>query len=58
VDAGVIPLGSRVFVPGLGWRRAADTGVIGRHVDVFASSCPRAWAWGKRHLRVLIARAR
>jgi 3D (Asp-Asp-Asp) domain-containing protein len=36
VDPGVIPLGSRVYVPGWGWRTADDTGaaIKGRRVDV------------------------
>ncbi|MES2463431.1 MAG: 3D domain-containing protein [Armatimonadota bacterium] len=36
VDPDVIPLGSRVFVPGYGWRTADDTGgrVQGNRIDV------------------------
>ena len=45
VDPGVIPLGSRVYVPAYrhdghgGWFVAADTGgaVTGHHIDVFRS---------------------
>lgn len=45
VDPRVIPLHSRVWVQGYGWGRAEDTGsaVRGYHVDVWISSCSRAF---------------
>jgi N-acetylmuramoyl-L-alanine amidase len=43
VDPTVIPLGSTVWIQGLGTFLAADTGslVRGAHLDVFGSSYPR-----------------
>jgi 3D (Asp-Asp-Asp) domain-containing protein len=44
VDPGLIPLGTRLYVPGYGRGRAEDTGsaVQGRHVDVWVPSCSQA----------------
>ena len=44
VDPRLIPLGSRLFVPGYGWGRAEDTGsaVLGHHIDVWMASCADA----------------
>jgi len=46
VDPHVIPLGSTVYIHGLGIFRAEDTGgaVIGHHVDVFESTVADAYA--------------
>ncbi|MEL5850027.1 MAG: 3D domain-containing protein, partial [Candidatus Igneacidithiobacillus chanchocoensis] len=40
VDPWVIPLGSRVYLPKIGWRWARDTGglVRGNHIDVWMPS--------------------
>jgi 3D (Asp-Asp-Asp) domain-containing protein len=45
VDPGVIPLGSTVYIQGLGVFHAEDTGgaVIGNHVDVFVDSVAEAY---------------
>jgi 3D (Asp-Asp-Asp) domain-containing protein len=48
VDPKVIPLGSRVFIEGIGERIAEDVGraVKGHHIDVFLSSHPAATKFG------------
>ena len=47
VDPSVIPLGTRMYVPGYGEGVAADTGraVKGQTIDVWFSSCADAMAW-------------
>ncbi len=54
VDPRVIPLGSRVYVPGYGWGRAVDTGrlIRGRRVDVWLPSRGGCMRWGVRKVRV------
>ena len=46
VDPAVIPLGSTVWIEGLGEFRAADTGagVLGRHLDVLTYTVAEAYA--------------
>jgi 3D (Asp-Asp-Asp) domain-containing protein len=48
VDPSVIPLGSRIYIDGIGERIAEDVGggVKGHHVDVYLSSRPRARRFG------------
>ncbi|HWE60446.1 MAG TPA: 3D domain-containing protein [Chloroflexota bacterium] len=52
VDPSVIPLGSTVYIQGLGVFRAEDTGgaVIGRHIDVFVATVGDAYALTQPHL--------
>ena len=56
VDPAVIPLGTRMSVPGYGGGVAADTGsaVLGRTIDVWFSSCARAVAWGRRTVTITL----
>jgi 3D (Asp-Asp-Asp) domain-containing protein len=48
VDPKVIPLGSRVYIEGIGERIAEDVGgaVKGRHIDVYLASVPQAIRFG------------
>lgn len=58
VDPAVIPLGSILYIDGLGWRVAEDTGggVRGRHIDVLLGDERTAIQFGvKRHIRVYLA---
>lgn len=57
VDPDIIPIGSRVYVPGWGWGRAEDTGraIRGRRIDVRVSR-GRCRHWGVRHLRIRVIR--
>ncbi|WP_274434954.1 3D domain-containing protein [Alicyclobacillus sp. ALC3] len=57
VDPRVIPIGSRVFIEGIGSRIAEDTGggVKGRHLDILFPSEHAAVTFGvKRHVRVYL----
>ena len=54
VDPNVIPLGSMIYVEGLGWWRAEDTGnmIIGKRLDICVESRDEAMEWGKRKRQV------
>jgi len=54
VDPSVIPLGTRIVVPGYGVAVAADTGVDGASVDLWFPSAAQALAWGRRTITVAI----
>jgi 3D (Asp-Asp-Asp) domain-containing protein/peptidoglycan hydrolase CwlO-like protein len=56
VDPAVIPLGTRMYVPGYGEGTAADTGsaVKGRTIDLWFSSCAQARAWGMRTVTITL----
>jgi 3D (Asp-Asp-Asp) domain-containing protein/peptidoglycan hydrolase CwlO-like protein len=56
VDPTVIPLGTRMFVPGYGEGVAADTGsaVKGNVIDLWFSSCAQATAWGRRTVTITL----
>ena len=55
VDPTVIPLGSRIFIEGIGERIAEDVGggVKGNHIDVYLPSVPEANRFGVKHRRVV-----
>ena len=55
VDPRVIPLGSRIFVEGVGERIAEDvgSGVKGNHIDVYVPSLSEANQFGVKHLRAV-----
>lgn len=48
VDTSVIPLGTQVYIEGIGWRIAQDTGgaIKGSKIDVCVSSHSEAYALG------------
>lgn len=50
VDPAVIPLGTRMSIPGYGEGVAADTGpaVRGAMIDVWFPTCAQALAWGRK----------
>ncbi len=56
VDPTVIPLGTRVFVPGYGPAVAADTGsaIKGNIIDLWMPSTAEASAWGRRTVTITI----
>lgn len=56
VDPRVIPLGSRVYIPGYGVATATDTGgaIKGNRVDVCYSSLSEAYGWGVRNVTVYV----
>ena len=56
VDPSVIPLGTRMTVPGYGEGVAADTGgaVIGAHIDLWFPTVAEALAWGSRTVTITL----
>lgn len=56
VDPRVIPLGSKVYIPGYGTATATDTGgaIKGNRVDVCYSSLREAYGWGVRNVTVYV----
>lgn len=56
VDPGVIPLGTRVIVPGYGPAVAADVGsaIRGNIIDLWMPSTKQALAWGRRTVTITI----
>jgi 3D (Asp-Asp-Asp) domain-containing protein len=56
VDPAVIPLGTRLTIPGYGEGVAADTGtaVQGNTIDLWFSSLANAMAWGRRTVTITL----
>ncbi len=56
VDPTVIPLGTRVFVPGYGPAVAADVGtaIKGNIIDLWMPTTAQALAWGRRTVTITI----
>ena len=56
VDPAVIPLGTRMYVPGYGEGVAADTGsaVRGNIIDLWFPSCAEALDWGRRTVTITL----
>jgi 3D (Asp-Asp-Asp) domain-containing protein/peptidoglycan hydrolase CwlO-like protein len=56
VDPSVIPLGTRVFVPGYGSAVAADVGpaIKGNIIDLWMPSTDAASAWGRRTVTITV----
>ena len=56
VDPKVIPLGTRVYIPGYGWAIASDTGglIKGNRIDLCYDTLREANRWGRRHVTIII----
>lgn len=56
VDPSVIPLGSRLFIPGYGFALAADTGgsIVGARIDLCMDEYREAISFGRRSVKVYI----
>ena len=56
VDPNVIPLGTKMTVPGYGEAVAADTGgaVVGAHIDLWFPTHAEALAWGTRTVSITL----
>lgn len=54
VDPSVIPLGTRLYIEGYGYARAADTGgaVKGEKIDLFMEEYNQCVNWGRRVVKV------
>ncbi|WP_243154789.1 3D domain-containing protein [Clostridium thermarum] len=50
VDPSVIPLGTKVYIPGYGYAIASDTGgaIKGYKIDLFLNSNAECYKWGRR----------
>lgn len=56
VDPSVIPLGTRMTVPGYGEAIAADVGtaIIGDRIDLWFPTLAQAQAWGRRTVTIIV----
>lgn len=56
VDPAVIPLGTRLTIPGYGEAVAADTGgaIVGPRIDLWFPTCVRAGGWGSRSVTIVL----
>lgn len=56
VDPSVIPLGTRMYVPGYGDAVAADTGsaIRGNVIDLWFPTTAEAYAWGRRTVMITL----
>jgi 3D (Asp-Asp-Asp) domain-containing protein len=56
VDPSVIPLGTKLAIPGYGQAVAADTGggVRGREIDIWFPTLAQARAWGRRTVTITL----
>ncbi len=56
VDPRVIPLGSVVWIPGVGYTVALDTGgaIKGRRADLYIPDRAKALEWGRRQVKVRV----
>ncbi|MGM0367903.1 MAG: 3D domain-containing protein [Actinomycetota bacterium] len=56
VDPKVIPLGTRLFIPGYGEALAADTGgwIKGKRIDLAFDSLEECYGFGRRKLRIYL----
>lgn len=56
VDPSVIPLGSKVYIPGYGYAIASDTGGVikGNIIDLYMNSSDECKSWGRRQVTLHI----
>ncbi|WKB36485.1 3D domain-containing protein [Terrilactibacillus sp. S3-3] len=56
VDPRVIPLGSKVYIPGYGTAIARDTGgaIKGKKIDVFYKSKHKCINWGRHKVKITV----
>lgn len=56
VDPRVIPLGSKIYVPGYGWGRALDTGgaIRGNVIDIWLPTSGQCFSWGVRPVTITV----
>lgn len=56
VDPNVIPLGSKLYIPGYGYAIASDTGglIKGNIIDLFMNSTAECFAFGRQHATISI----
>jgi 3D (Asp-Asp-Asp) domain-containing protein len=56
VDPRIIPMGSKVYIPGYGWGRALDVGggVRGNTIDVWLPTVGQCMQWGRRSVTITV----
>jgi 3D (Asp-Asp-Asp) domain-containing protein len=56
VDPTVIPLGTRMYIPGYGPGIAADTGtaIKGLRIDLWFPTLEQTYQWGKRTVTITL----
>jgi len=56
VDPRVIPLGTRIYIPGYGEALAADTGgwIKGNRIDLCFETYEECFRWGKRRIKIYL----
>jgi len=56
VDPRVIPLGTRVYVPGYGYAVARDTGgaIKGKRIDLCFETVAECFRWGRRDVTIIV----
>lgn len=56
VDPKVIPLGSKIYVPGYGWGKALDTGgaIKGNKIDIWFPTEKQCYSWGVRTVKIKV----
>ena len=56
VDPRVIPMGSKIYIPGYGWGKALDTGgaIRGNVIDVWFPTLGQCFQWGCRKVTVTV----
>ncbi len=56
VDPKLIPLGSKLYIPGYGWGKALDTGgsMRGRVIDIWFPSYSECRRWGVRDVTITV----
>ncbi len=56
VDPRVIPMGSKLYIPGYGWGVAADTGgaIVGNKIDVWFPTLGQCYQWGVKPVTIKV----
>lgn len=56
VDRSLIPLGSKIYIPGYGWGTALDTGghMRGKVIDIWYPSYGKCMQWGVRNVTITV----
>ena len=56
VDPRIIPMGSKVYIPGYGWGRALDTGgaIRGNIIDLWFPTSGQCYQWGCRKITITV----
>jgi len=58
VDPRIIPLGSRIYIPGYGWGTALDTGgaIKGNSIDIWMPTYSQCMQWGVRNITIKVVK--